>query len=54
MVIPEGDWFCPDCMHKELIKRLEEKMGEQTKFLLTYEVKDGIHLIAKIPWVTFV
>ena len=35
MVIPEGDWFCPDCMHAELIKRLEEKLGEETKLLET-------------------
>ena len=28
MVIPEGEWFCPDCMHANLIKRLEEKMEE--------------------------
>ena len=28
MVIPEGDWFCPDCAHAKLIKRLEERFEE--------------------------
>ena len=28
MVIPEGDWFCPDCNHKSLLTSLTEKLTE--------------------------
>merc|ERR1712130_800645 len=28
MVIPEGDWFCPDCNHKSLLSSLTEKLTE--------------------------
>ena len=28
MVIPEGDWFCPDCNHKSLVSTLEDKLSE--------------------------
>merc|ERR1711872_63137 len=28
MVIPEGDWFCPDCSHKSLLSSLEERLVE--------------------------
>ena len=28
MVIPEGDWFCPDCNHKTLLSSLTEKLTE--------------------------
>ena len=28
MVIPEGDWFCPDCNHKSLLSCLTEKLTE--------------------------
>ena len=26
MVIPEGDWYCPDCQHSGLIEGLEAKL----------------------------
>ena len=26
MVIPEGDWYCPECQHKRLIEGLETKL----------------------------
>ena len=26
MVIPEGDWYCPDCQHSGLIEGLEDKL----------------------------
>jgi len=28
MVIPEGDWFCPDCNHKKLLTSLDFKLTE--------------------------
>jgi remodeling and spacing factor 1 len=28
MVVPEGDWFCPDCQHVQLLERLAEQMTE--------------------------
>merc|ERR1712242_673981 len=28
MVIPEGEWFCPDCNHKSLLTSLTEKLTE--------------------------
>lgn len=28
MVIPEGDWFCPDCQHAELLEKLEDKLKD--------------------------
>ena len=39
MVIPEGNWFCPDCMHKDLIKRLEEKLDEYAPLAAKKEAK---------------
>ena len=42
LVIPEGDWFCPDCSHSRLLEALNEKLdalGElekKSKYLLEY------------------
>merc|ERR1719483_1702938 len=33
VVIPEGEWFCPDCNHKKLLSSLEDKLTE-VDFLL--------------------
>ena len=40
LVIPEGDWFCPPCQHKMLIKNLQEKLVEFDKKLAKREVEE--------------
>uniref|UniRef100_A0A8C6S3A1 PHD-type domain-containing protein n=1 Tax=Neogobius melanostomus TaxID=47308 RepID=A0A8C6S3A1_9GOBI len=27
MLVPDGDWFCPPCQHKQLCERLEEQLS---------------------------
>ena len=27
MVIPEGDWYCPDCQHAKLLESLESSLA---------------------------
>merc|ERR1711872_725757 len=39
MVIPEGDWFCPDCNHKSLLSSLETKLTELDSLLKKTEAE---------------
>merc|ERR1712086_1180806 len=38
MVIPEGDWHCPDCQHSGLIEGLEDKLKS---YAALYKSKEG-------------
>ena len=38
MVIPEGDWYCPDCQHSGLIEGLEDKLKS---YAALYKSKEG-------------
>merc|ERR1712029_823056 len=39
MVIPEGDWFCPDCNHKKLLSSLTDKLSELDTLLKKTEAE---------------
>merc|ERR1711936_433734 len=39
MVIPEGDWFCPDCNHKTLLSSLTDKLAELDTLLKKTEAE---------------
>ncbi|KAJ0022281.1 hypothetical protein NQD34_009771, partial [Periophthalmus magnuspinnatus] len=40
MLVPEGEWFCPPCQHKQLCERLEEQLTSLDCALKRQELAD--------------
>ena len=38
MVIPEGNWYCPDCQHAKLLESLESRLAD---YEVLYKTKEA-------------